>query len=141
MAPEVAGSGSTPPPPQTARRRRPDPRLLAEMADTVAYAELLWTNYVVGLNRQKQTESIYAPVAKAIIDAATGMLDPALVAIPRDAAVRLASRYGVDLADRQLVQLAGWPGRDGPLPDPGRPLPADPWDVALASPPGGASAA
>jgi transglutaminase-like putative cysteine protease len=51
-------------------------RILTDVTDMVAYAELLWTSYVVGLNRQKQKESIYAPVANAIIDAVTGMLNP-----------------------------------------------------------------
>ncbi|OHB77638.1 MAG: hypothetical protein A2W31_14870 [Planctomycetes bacterium RBG_16_64_10] len=44
--------------------------------DAMAYLELLWSTYVVGLNHQKQQNSIYAPVANAVVDAFRGVFDP-----------------------------------------------------------------
>jgi hypothetical protein len=40
--------------------------LLERVSDMLGYAQLLWTDYVLGLNSQRQREAIYGPISAAI---------------------------------------------------------------------------
>jgi transglutaminase-like putative cysteine protease len=40
--------------------------LLAQVADMLDYAQLLWTDYVLGLNSQRQRDSIYGPILATV---------------------------------------------------------------------------
>jgi transglutaminase-like putative cysteine protease len=49
--------------------------LLAGFGELTGYAELLWSNYVLGLNQQKQNDSIYNPVARTLTATLRGVFD------------------------------------------------------------------
>jgi hypothetical protein len=40
--------------------------LLAQVGDMLDYAQLLWTDYVLGLNSQRQRDSIYGPIMASV---------------------------------------------------------------------------
>ena len=49
--------------------------VLAGFGELTSYAELLWSNYILGLNQQKQHDSIYNPLARTLAATLRGVFD------------------------------------------------------------------
>ena len=69
------------------------------------YTQLLWNEYVLGLNRDRQLESIYAPLANSIIDTGKALFSRELW---WGLLERLAGLLGMDLTDWRSGQWFNW---------------------------------
>ena len=92
------------------------------------YAQVLWTNYVVGLNSKRQRQGIYEPLADGVVAAVENRRSAARCGkIGCHASGRLARGHILGLVSPALVQLARRTGggrlfadSSSPLPDCGR---------------------
>jgi transglutaminase-like putative cysteine protease len=97
--------------------------LIAQIGDMLDYAQLLWTDYVLGLNSQRQRDAIYGPIAAMIATLRTsGGLRIALYVLMGTCGVvvlvwgfaMLARVAGVPRREtvmQSLVRALGLPGR------------------------------
>ena len=95
-----------PTPSEAAREAREDENSLWTRAGhALDYAELLWNDYVMGLNSNRQQSEIYSPLADGAARAVAGIFDAEAW---NERVARVAQWFGIDPASARLASWWNW---------------------------------